>query len=365
MDWLNFSPWAGPALAAIAALLLALLVHRIGLLALRRLGRHTVIVKAVVERCNRPSLLVLPLFATQLALQGVPDGLAPIEAVRHVNGVLLIAALTWLAIAVVQGAADGWIARHPSNVADNLHARRIETQTRVLSRVVMGLLFFAGVAFLLMTFPRARQLGASLLASAGVAGLVAGIAARSVFSNLIAGLQIALTQPLRIDDVLIVEGEWGRVEDITGTYVVMKLWDERRQIVPLQWFIEHPFQNWTHTSAQLLGTVFLWVDYRLPLAPLRAEAQYLCKASKNWDGRVCGIQVTDVNERSMQLRVLASSASSGQNFDLRCELREGLLDFIQRKFPEGLPVTRAEIGGELRGPLDQPLPDGAARPAMQ
>jgi hypothetical protein len=154
------------------------------------------------------------------------------------------------------------------------------------------------------------------------------------------------------------------VEDITGTYVVMKLWDERRQIVPLQWFIENPFQNWTHTSSQLLGTVFLWVDYRLPLAPLRAEAQYLCKASKNWDGRVCGVQVTDVNERSMQLRVLASSASSGQNFDLRCELREGLLDFIQRKYPEGLPVTRAELGGDLPGAFE-PARRTDIHPAMQ
>jgi small-conductance mechanosensitive channel len=212
----------------------------------------------------------------------------------------------------------------------------------VLSRIAMGGVLVAGMSFALMTFPGARQLGASLLASAGVAGLVAGIAARPVFGNLIAGLQIALSQPFRIDDVLIVEGEWGRVEEITGTYVVLRLWDERRLIIPLQWFVEKPFQNWTRTSAQILGSVFLWVDYTLPLEPLRREAQRLCEASPDWDHRLCTLQVTEATERGMQLRVLVSSESSGQNWDLRCTLREALLDFIQREHPQALPRVRAD-----------------------
>ncbi|HJV59310.1 MAG TPA: mechanosensitive ion channel domain-containing protein, partial [Albitalea sp.] len=264
---------------------------------------------------------------------------------RHFNGVLLIACVTWLAVAAARGIAAGIIARHPSDVSDNLQARRIQTQTRVLSRIASGVLVVAGCSFILMTFPGVRQLGASLLASAGVVGLVAGIAAKSVFSNLIAGLQIALSQPIRIDDVLIVNGEWGRVEEITGAYVVLRIWDERRLIIPLQWFIENPFENWTRQSAQLLGTVMLWVDYTLPVEPLRAEARRLCEASPDWDRRVCVLQVTDANERAMQLRVLVSAASSGQAFDLRCALREGLIGFIAREHPQALPRTRAWVQG--------------------
>ena len=190
--------------------------------------------------------------------------------------------------------------------------------------------------------PGARQVGASLLASAGVVGIVAGIAARPVFSNLIAGLQIALSQPIRIDDVLIVENEWGRVEEITGTYVVLRIWDERRLIIPLQWFIEHPFQNWTRTSSQLLGTVFLNVDYGMPLAPVRAELERIVKDIPEWDGRVVKLQVTDATERTMQLRILVTASDAGRAFDLRCQVREALIDFMQREFPQHLPLTRME-----------------------
>jgi small-conductance mechanosensitive channel len=197
-----------------------------------------------------------------------------------------------------------------------------------------------GAAFALMTFPGARQIGTNLLASAGVLSVIVGLAARSVFGNLLAGLQIALAQPIRIDDVLVVEGEWGRVEEITATYVVLNVWDQRRLIIPLQWLIEHPFQNWTRRSADLLGTVMLWVDYALPVEPLRAELRRLCEGAKEWDRRVCVLQVTDANERAMQLRALVSSSGSAQNFDLRCIVREGLIAFIARKHPDALPVMR-------------------------
>jgi small-conductance mechanosensitive channel len=297
----------------------------------------------MARKCDRPLQLVLPLVALQIVWQGVPDDVPGMSAVEHTSSVLTIAAVTWLVVAALQGLADAMVALHPADVADNLQARRIQTQTRVLARIAIGAVLLAGLAFILMTFPRARQLGASLLASAGVAGLIVGLAARSVFGNLLAGLQIALAQPLRIDDVLIVEGEWGRVEEITATNVVLKIWDERRLVVPLQWFIEHPFQNWTRRGASLLGTVFLWVDYSLPMQPIRAEARRLCEASTNWDGRVCNVQVTDSSERAMQLRILVSSADSGRAFDLRCEVREGLVDFIQRQFPQALPRMRADV----------------------
>jgi small-conductance mechanosensitive channel len=343
MDWITDSPWFPSLVAALIAVAVALVVHRIGRSLLLRLLLFSPLLSRVARQCDAPMRGVLPLLALQAVWQGAPDDLAWIERVRHWNGVLLIAALTWLAIGALRGLADGVIAKHPVNMDDNLEARRIHTQTRVLSRTAMGVALVAGVAFMLMTFPGARQLGASLLASAGVVGLVAGIAAKSVFSNLIAGLQIALSQPIRIDDVLVVQGEWGRVEEITGTYVVLAIWDQRRLIIPLQWFIENPFQNWTRDSAQILGTVLLWVDYTLPLAPLREEAERVCRSLTEWDGRLCKLEVTDASERCMQLRVLVSSASSDRNWDLRCKLREALIDFVRREHPQALPRLRAQV----------------------
>jgi small-conductance mechanosensitive channel len=337
--------WSKPAAIAVAAVLVALVIHRFLRPVAYRLSRFSTVLTTVVRAGERPMPLVMPLAALLVVWALMPDDVPGIGSVQHATGVLAIAALTWLASSVVQGVADGVIAAHPWEVADNLEARRVLTQTRVLARIGRAGIVVAGLAFILMTFPRARQLGASLLASAGVAGLVLGLAARTVFGNLLAGLQIAMAQPIRLDDVLIVENEWGRVEQITSTYVVLKIWDERSLVIPLQWFIEHPFQNWTRHGAQLLGTVFLWVDYTLPLEPLRREAQRLCAASPDWDGRVCLVQVTDANERGMQLRVLVSSAASGPNFDLRCRVREGLLDFIQREYPTALPRIRADHDG--------------------
>jgi small-conductance mechanosensitive channel len=337
--------WWQPAAVGLAAGLAALLAYALLRPIVVRLGRHSRMLSAVLDRLHAPLHWVLPLMALQLVWQGAPDTLAGIDAVRHANVVLLIAGLTATAIGAVRGMADAVALRHPRDVADNLEARRILTQTRVLARIAIGVLVFAGVAFILMTFPRARQFGASLLASAGLSALVIGIAARSVFGNLLAGLQIALAQPIRIDDVLIVEGEWGRVEEITGTYVVMKIWDERRLVIPLQWFIEHPFQNWTRTSTQIIGSVFFWVDYTTELGPVRAEATRLAQASKDHDGRVCLLQVVDTNERAMKLRLIVSSPSAGQSWDLSCLMREGIVAFLQRTQPGALPRVRAEVEG--------------------
>jgi len=354
----DLSTWGGLLLVALLVVLAALLAHAVLRPVVVRVTVFSTVLRAMVRRCDRPAQLVLPLVALMLLWQAVPADMPGIRTVEHTTGVLAIAAVTWLAAEAIRGIANGVIERHPANIADNLEARRIHTQTRVLARIANGAVVFAGLAFILMTFPRARQLGASLLASAGVAGLIVGIAARSVFSNLLAGLQIAMAQPLRIDDVLIVQGEWGRVEEITSTYVVLALWDERRLVVPLQWFIENPFQNWTRRTAQLLGTVLLWVDYTLPLEPVRREAQRLCEASPRWDRRVCLVQVTDADARAMQLRVLVSSASSGENFDLRCEVREGLVDFIRQHHPQALPRLRAEVPGGAATALAEPQPGG-------
>ncbi len=335
-------PWTGTVIAACVAAVLAYVLHRAVRALLARTLRSAIVPRAILRATEQPAAFAWPLFALQLVLQAAPNDLRGIEPLRHGCGLLLIAALTVLVMRVISGFADGVIERHPSDVEDNLAARRIQTQARVLSRSAMVLVLIAGVAMALMTFPGARQLGASLLASAGVIGIIGGLAARPVFSNLIAGLQLALAQPIRLDDVLIVQGEWGRVEEITGTYVVLKIWDERRLIIPLQWFIENPFQNWTRNSSQILGTVFLYLDYAAPIDAIRAEAQRITEAAPEWDRRVFGVQVTDTTERTMQVRILVSAGNSGAAFDLRCKLREGVLAFLAREHPHCLPQARLQ-----------------------
>lgn len=346
-------PWFGTWLAALIAVPLALLIHRLGGLVLMRVTRPAPALHAMVINCRPVARVVLPLVALLLVFQAAPGDLRFIGNVRHFNGLLLIAATTWLAVKAISGFADGVLAQHPYDVEDNLQARRVLTQTRVLARTAMTMVLVAGGAMMLMTFPGARQVGASLLASAGVIGIVAGLAAKPVFSNMIAGLQIALAQPIRIDDVLVVEGEWGRVEEITGTFVVLKIWDDRRLILPLTYFIEKPFQNWTRHSSQLLGAVFVYADYGMPMAPLREEVERIVKAAPEWDRRFFNLQVTDATERTMQLRVLCTAATSGLAFDLRCKVREGLIDFMQREYPQFLPRMRIESDGMQEKQLGQ------------
>ncbi|WP_295852228.1 mechanosensitive ion channel domain-containing protein [uncultured Xylophilus sp.] len=362
MDYLDlsrFSPWIATGIAAVAAVAAALVLHRLGGMVLRRATHGMPVIAAIVRACHAPAQLLLPVLALQLVWQAAPDALRFVGSLRHLNGLLLIGAVSWLLVSAIDGLAAGVIAQHPADIEDNLQARRIHTQARVLSRTAMFAVMVAGLAMMLMTFPGARQVGASLLASAGVVGIVAGLAAKPVFSNLIAGLQIALAQPIRIDDVLIVQGEWGRVEEITGTYVVLKIWDDRRLIIPLQWFIENPFQNWTRTGSQLLGSVFLSVDYAMPVAPLRAELERLVPTLPEWDGRFFNLQVTDATERTMQLRILVTAQSSSKAFDLRCRVRELMIDFMQREYPQHLPSLR--ILGEAqpdtaRTPAAMPMP---------
>ncbi|MDQ8023363.1 MAG: mechanosensitive ion channel [Moraxellaceae bacterium] len=362
MDELIANPYVALVIALLVAAVVGTLIHRSGRIVLARLSAPVPIAQTVLQKMSVPAGYALPLLLMQLVLRGAPDDLRGIDPLRHVCAVLLIIAITWLLLRVVSGLARGITDRHPLNVIDNLNARRIHTQTNVLMRTAMVVIVLFGLSAVLMTFPSARTLGASLLASAGVAGIVLGMAAKPVFGNLIAGVQIALTQPIRVDDVLIVEGEWGWVEEITGTYVVMRLWDRRRLIVPLQWFIEHPFQNWTRTSASIIGSVFWWVDYRMPLEPLRAELRRLCEeVPKWWDSDVVVLQVVDSGLESMQLRALVSARNSPDCWDLRCHVREGIVRFVQRDYPEFLPRLRAEMSA-LPGEENaaRPLPPASA-----
>jgi len=365
MNWNPLNDWIWPAATLLGAVVAAVLVYLVVRPIARRLSRHAPVAAAINRQLDKPLRWLLPLIAVQVALEGLPDELAHIGGVRELVTVLLIGAFTLAVIAAVRGVVDAVVVLHPQDVADNLEARRVLTQTRVLSRIAIGLALFAGTAFILMTFPRARQFGTSLLASAGLSALVIGLAAKSVFGNLLAGLQIALSQPIRIDDVLIVQGEWGRVEEITSTYVVMKIWDERRLVIPLQWFIDNPFQNWTRTTSQIIGSVFLWVDYATDLEPLRREATRLAQSSRDHDGRVCLLQVVDTSERCMQLRLIVSSPSAGQSWDLRCLLREGLIAMLQKEQPQALPRVRAELSHPPRAALEEQLPTDAPAPGIE
>lgn len=333
------------------------LVFRIGRMVLVRISRPFPLAAAVVSNVAAPARYTLMLIPAQFILRAASDEVPAIAVLRHAAAVLLILAVTWLGLRAVRGIAEGVIARHPLEVADNLLARRVQTQTRVLMRCAMVAIGLVGFAAVLMTFPTVRTVGTSLLASAGVAGLAVGMAARPVLANLIAGIQLAVTQPIRLEDVLIVEGEWGWVEEITGTYVVMRLWDWRRLVIPLQWFIEHPFQNWTRSTASIIGSVFWWVDYGLPLQPVREELERLCKDAPEWDGKVVVLQVTDTSERAMQLRALMSAPDSSKAWDLRCRVREGIIDFIQRAFPDHLPRVRAELSSQ-EAPVAEAVIDG-------
>ena len=357
--YLTSNPWLATALAAVAAVVIGLALHRIFLPIIRRLVGFSVHASTVVQFAAQPTRLLLPVFGLQLVWEAQGSMLPGIRLLRLATAVVLTFAVTWTAIRAVAGFAEAVVRAHPVSGTDNLAARRLLTQTRVLARLVMTVTVILGIASALMLFPSVQQIGAGLLASAGIAGIAAGVAARPVLSNLIAGLQLALSQPIRLDDVVIIQGEWGRVEEITSTYVVVKIWDERRLVVPLQWIIENPFQNWTRSSAELLGTVLLWVDFQVPLAPLRAELERLCKAAAEWDGRLAQLQVVDASERAMQIRALVSAVDSSKAWDLRCRVREGLIEYLQRHHPEGLPRLRAELHQERPG---QDLPPAGMLP---
>jgi len=356
-DAFDFAPdWAASLLLAAIAVVGALIVHGgvTGILTRMFRGRHPILLRILTGTAG-PSRLALLLFALVLAFQ-----VAPLEAeTATVLSRLLILAtvglLGWMALTAVHVVADLYLMRFRIDVADNLLARKHVTQVRILTRVADVVLIILTAGFALMTFPAVRQYGVSLFASAGVAGLVAGLAARSVLSNLFAGVQLAITQPIRIDDVVIVENEWGWVEEITATYVVIRVWDLRRLIVPLSYFIEKPFQNWTRQGSAILGTVMLYLDYRAPIDAIREKAQAITQASSNWDRQAVGVQVTDCKEETIEVRILVSAANGGKAWDLRCELRERLIAFLQQEHPEALPRRRQEVVGKTAPAAAPPL----------
>ncbi len=335
--------WAGVGIAG--AVVLSLLVHYLLFVLAKRLAQKTptVIDDSLIRHGEGPTRWIFPLVAILLALPLLPIRPQILGPLQHVLALGLIASLAWIVILLADVFADTMSARYAIDVADNLEARRVRTQTQVLRRIFVVIVMILALGVMLMTFPTIRTLGTSLLASAGLAGLVLGMAMRPTLASLVAGIQIALTQPIRLDDVVIVEGEWGWIEEIRTTYVVVRIWDLRRLVVPLSYFIERPFQNWTRVTSDLLGAVFLYVDYTVPIGEIRQELHGILESSQMWDRKVWGLQVTDAKEHTIELRALMSAPSAPIAWDLRCHVREKLIQYLQERHPESLPKTRAAV----------------------
>ena len=340
--WNN--PWfIGPA-AIVVAVALALIAHRIVFLAIERAmpRRLMILQQTLVRRLKKPALYVLPTLAVLAVIPTLPLPDHTMRVIDYVSGLGAIAIVGWAAAIGIAMLEDVVTAHYRIEERDNLRARQIRTQSQLLRRIANVVIVVVTAGLMLMTVPAVRHLGVSLFASAGIAGIVVGMAARPALSNLIAGLQVALTEPIRIEDVVIVEGEFGWIEEIGTSFVVVRIWDKRRLVVPLNYFMEKPFQNWTRKSADLLGTVFLHTDYRVPLDEMRGELDRVLAATPLWDKQVKVIQVTDATEKAMELRILVSAGDAPTLWDLRVLVREKLIEWLQVNYPDSLPRDRQE-----------------------
>jgi small-conductance mechanosensitive channel len=346
--------------AALGALVLAELLH----LVTQRLLRRYELGAELSRRGRRPTRVTLVLAAALAALRGTGAAGGWVRPVEQALLIGLIAAVAWLVGALAFVVEDAALQRYPVDVPDNRRARKVRTQVTLVRRVTVAVLAAVAVGAVLTTFPTARTLGASLLASAGVLGVIAGLAAQSTLSNLFAGLQLAFSDWLRLDDVVVVEGEWGRVEDITLSYVVVHLWDDRRLVLPTSYFTGKPFQSWTRTEAPLLGTVELDVDWSVPVEAMREELHRILEGTELWDGRVSVLQVTGATGPYVRVRALVSSADAPTDWDLRCLVRERLVSWVQQTHPAAVPHDRTILSSERpTHRLDAPLPSDDRRGA--
>jgi hypothetical protein len=320
--WGEAHPWLFSGLLLGGAVLLALITHHI-IYYFRSKSfdqkKRAHVGGLVAKHLKGPTRFILPLLAIVLVLQVVPLPENWRAAVQHIVQLGVIGSIGWGFASLARFITELIDSQYTEDSFEDIAVRRIHTQAQVIERIVV------------------------VLIAVGLAGLVAGIAARSTLSSLIAGLQVAVTQPIRIGDSVVVEGEWGWIEKITTTYVVVRIWDLRRLILPLTYFIEKPFQNWTHTSSDLLGTVMLYADYTLPVEEVRQELHRILVSTEMWDGRVWALQVTDLTDQAIQIRALMSAPNASKAFDLRCHVRENLIKFLQEQYPQCLPRRRGEL----------------------
>ncbi|OAA18388.1 small-conductance mechanosensitive channel [Frankia sp. EI5c] len=324
--------------AAVVGYLVSLVLHRV----LRRIGRHSEIIRDLAVRGRRPTRFVFVIMALLTAANAAAEQPWTAPTVR-VLGLALIAGIAWLIGVLAFVVEDLALSRYRMDIADNRHARRIRTQVTLLRRITVLVIALIAIASMLMTFPSVRVAGASIVASAGVVGIIAGLAAQTSLANVFAGLQLAFTDAIRVDDVVVVEEEWGRIEEITLTYVVVHIWDDRRMILPSTYFTTNPFQNWTRRESAVLGAVEFDLDWAVPIGEMRAEMHRIVENTELWDGRVSVLQVTDAVGDNVRIRVLVSGKDGPTTFDLRCHVREALVDWLRRRHALALPRTRVEF----------------------
>ena len=287
-----------------------------------------------------PMLVFLFSAVLSILISEIDPALEWSKGLNHFINLIIIFGITWLLIKIIKLGKAMVLKQYDYDEKDNLKARKVYTQFTLIERFMIAIVVIIAIAVALLTFEKIRAIGVSLFASAGVAGIILGFAAQKLLGNVLAGFQIAVSQPIRLDDVVIVEGEWGWIEEITLTYVVVRIWDKRRLVVPTTYFVEKPFQNWTRESADILGTVFIYADYTVPFDKLREELSSILKSDKNWDGKVNNLQVTNATDKTVEIRALMSSHDSPSAWDLRVRVREKLISFLQQNYPDSLPRSR-------------------------
>jgi small-conductance mechanosensitive channel len=333
----------------IAVLVAIQVLHR----ALLRAGRRVRLLGELAHRSHRPFQLLTVVYLLDIGLRSSHLSGAWRGPVVHALDLVVIGAVAWLLTGLLFVIEDATLMRFRTDVQDNQQARTVHTQIQVIRRFTAVSVAVVAIGAMLMTFREARLVGTSLLASAGVAAAIAAFAANTLLSNVFAGLQLAFGKSLRLDDVVVIDDEWGRIEDITLTYVVLHIWDDRRLILPTSYFTSHPFENWTRSESSLLGSVEFDLDWAAPVDQMRDELRAVLTQTSEWDGRVSVLQVTDAVHGNVHVRALVSAADAPTLWDLRCLVRERLVTWLRERHPEALPKTRAEVGAEV-----QPQADG-------
>lgn len=353
MDTLFDAISSSSALYMLGALLGFIALYWVTLRLLRKFGKdpNSSIPRGVMKKVAAPLfLLFFSLLVRMQALRQLMGLEDEVYWFRKSSTLFFIFAMTWLVLNILKVTKTIVVNNYDVNATDNLKARKIYTQFTILERIAIFIVVILAIGLALMTFEEIREVGISVFASAGVAGIIIGFSAQKLIGTILAGIQIAIAQPIKLDDVVIVEGEWGRIEEITLTYVVVKIWDKRRLIVPTPYFIEKPFQNWTKTSSELLGTVFLYTDYRVPIGAIRKELTSVLEQTQLWDGQVNVVQVTDSKAQHVEIRALMSAKDSPTAWDLRVLVREKLITFLQENYPESMAHQRVL--------LEKPMEDG-------
>jgi small-conductance mechanosensitive channel len=353
--------------SVVTGVFLGFLIYAVSFHLIKRLSKKKIgwLEISLFKHFKGPARLIIPAFGAMIIMniqpfgQGEPPAEAEaifsshalVDMISKGISIILILGFAWLLIRGINVLEDYLTNSYQMNGEKGLRARKFQTQMKFLKRILSVIVILISFALILLIFENIQQLGATLLASAGVISIVVGFSIQQTLSRLFAGIQLAITQPIRLDDIVIVEGEWGIIEEITLTFVVVKIWDLRRLVVPINYFIENPFQNWTRNSPELLGTVFLYLDYSVPIEALREELKNIVQKSPHWDGKVQGIQITGSTNRHMEVRALVSAVNAPVLWDFRCEVREKLITFVNKNYPGSFAKIRTDG--------DETLPAGA------